>query len=406
MWLARVLVSVLTLWCPLLRAQPEVAANTGRRAALPVETWLQEGERRDFKMELTVRGPYFGYQQRYLVRVFVKVDLRRLQKTGVERDLHFVAKVADESGRWHPDESYGESRLLKPAGVNDLVLTAELFFQPGRYTVAAIVYDGVSGQRSVAFRGLKVPPVEDDPLPQLARDLPRIEFFPASRNDALPLGRGRALLPLRTQRRLLIDLVVDFGAFREEMSVRQQNWDASRMVQIGSLLAQMQLEKGCIRVTGLDVLRRQEIFWRAPGDEVDWWQTRKELLERSLHTVGVDDLRARLESAQYLRRQLERLWSEPDACAGQPPPDERIVILLSHGVLFPLRTQVDPAQVDRNCRCRFFYVRLEPNQDYLFDLVPKVLRPISPKVILSRSPEEFRKDLGALLKAIEEPAGR
>lgn len=406
MWLARVLVFVLTLWCPLLRGQPEIAANTGRRAALPVETWLQEGERRDFKMELTVRGPYFGYQQRYLVRVFVKVDLRRLQKSGVERDLHFVAKVADESGRWHPDESYGESRLFKPAGRNDLVLSAEFFFQPGRYTVAAIVYDGVSGQRSVAFRKLKVPAVEDDPLPQLARELPRIEFLPGARSDALPLGRGRALLPLRTQRRLLIELVVDFGAFREEMSARQQNWDASRMVQIGSLLAQMQFEKGCMRVTGLDVLRRQEILWRAPREEVDWRRTRQELLERSLHTVGVDELSARLESAQYLRRQLERLWSEPQACSGQPPPDERIVILLSHGVLFPLRTKVEPAQVSPNCRCRFFYARLEPSQYYLFDLVPKLLKPIAPKVILSRSPEEFRKDLGALLKAIEEQAGR
>lgn len=405
MWLARVLVAVLTLGCPLLCAQPEVTANTGRKAVLPVEKWLQEGERRDFKMELTVRGPYFGYQQRYLVRVFVKVDLRRLQKAGVERDLHFVAKVADESGRWQPGESYGESRLLKPAGLNDLVLAAELFFQPGRYTVAAIVYDSVSGRRSVAFRGLKVPRIEDDPLPQLARDLPRVEFLPPSRNDALPLGRGRALLPLRTPQRLLIDLVVDFGAFREEMSVRRQNWDASRMVQIGSLLAQMQFEKGCIRVTGLDVLRRQEVLWRAPGDGVDWWQLRKELLARSLHKVDVEELSARLESAEYLRRQLERLWSEPEACAGQTPPDQRIVILLSHGVLFPLRTKVEPAQVDRNCRCRFFYTRLEPSQEYLFDLVPKVLKPISPRVILSRSPEEFRRDLGALLKAIEEPAG-
>ncbi|MBI2682675.1 MAG: hypothetical protein HYX26_05575 [Acidobacteriales bacterium] len=372
-----------------------------RTIDLPVDHWLKAGESKDFKSSVAIEGPYLHYQQRFLVRVQTKVDLKRLQKAGVERDLHSIVKVADENGRWDPGESYVSAQFterLKDS--TDLLITTELFFQPGRYTLGVIVYDGLTEQRSVSFRKLKVDPINNDPLPHLARDLPRVEFLPEAREDALPFGEGRAYLPVTTARPVLIDLVADFGAYSERLPPRQQNFDASRIVQAASLLSQIQLDHGCIRVTGLDILRRQEIFRRADAAGLDWEAKREEILKRPLHTVDINELAARLESAAYVRKQLERLWSEPVFCPDRHGPVQHIVIFLGHGVFFPQGTKVAPAQIDRNCDCSIYYLRLEPNYRYLFDMVPKILKPISPRIFKSESPKDFRKDLAELLRAI------
>ena len=247
-------------------------------------------------------------------------------------------------------------------------------------------------------------PIKNDPLPLLARDLPRIEFLPEPADDALPFGEGQAYLPLKTAKPLVIDLVADFGSYSERLAPRQQSLDASRIVAVASLLSQIQPDHGCIRVTGLDILRRHEMLWRVNAEGLDWEAKREELLGRSLHTVDINELAARLESAAYLRKQLERLWAEPATCEGQPQPAEHVVIFLSHGIFFPQGTKIEPAQVDRSCDCAFYYVRLEPDFVYLFDRIPKILKPIAPRIITSSSPKEFRKDLADLLRALGAPS--
>jgi hypothetical protein len=388
----------------LWHAQSTLADDQPRTLDLPVALWLQAGEHKDFKTRVSVRGPFFGYQQRHLLRVFTTIDLKRLQKSSVERDLHILLKVADEDGQWAPDETYAHAEIrdrLRTA--TDLVLTSQFFFQPGRYTLAVIVFDRRTQQRSVTFHRLKVPAIGNDPLPHLARDLPRIEFLEKMRPDALPLGAGRAHLPVETVRPLLIDVVTDFGAHAEQFEPRLQSWDSSRMVQVASLLSQIQPSRGCVRVTGLDVLRLKTLYWREAADRMDWLAEREKLLGRSLHTVEITELAARLQAAEFLRDRLQQLWGEPARCEGVAGPVDRAVIFVGHGVFFPPGTRVEPAQVAAGCDCRFYYLRLEPNQLYLFDMVPKILRPIAPRLTTSRSPEQFRRDLATLLRSLGRP---
>ncbi|MCU1306680.1 MAG: hypothetical protein JWN45_1375, partial [Acidobacteriaceae bacterium] len=121
-----------------------------RKIQLPIADWISQGERQEIPWDVRITKPELTFQQRTLVTVFAEIHSAELQKRNVNRDLHFIVKVADESGNWMDDESYVPFRLTeKMDRRTDLQMQTELYLKPGNFKVAIIAYDSALGERSV-----------------------------------------------------------------------------------------------------------------------------------------------------------------------------------------------------------------------------------------------------------------
>jgi hypothetical protein len=382
-----------------LNAHGQNEPDRERKIELPIATWLAAGEHQDFKGKLKIQPPFLTYQQRHRVRVISTYDLRALQRSGVQRDLHFVLKVADEGNRWASGESYVETQIdALVSKDSDLEIETEVNVLPGRYRFAAIMYDSVHQQRSVRFADVKVDPVKDDPLPGADAALPKIEFLPKADRNVSQFGIGKLHLPVENKRPLAIDLLFDVSAPTFRGSARLGSLVASRQVQVANVIADLRLRSGCMRLTGTDLLRQEVLFERKDAQTIDWFQVRAEILRRNLSTISVDKLSASDEVAPFLQSELEKLLAAPPpGCAAA---SKRVIIVLTSGVMFPPGTK--NARVSRNsdCDCEIFYLRVA--RILPFDDVPGVLKELSPRRIEADDPRDFRKELHHLITHLEQ----
>ena len=134
------------LLCVLLMS-PFASAQThsgNERISLPIDEWLAQGEHKTFAWKVHVSHPSLTFQQRYRVWVTAAVDTDSLQSRSVQRDLHFVLKVADQDGKWLQGDTYNRfpinNKFDQP---EDITFEAGLYLQPGSYTVAVLIYDAV-----------------------------------------------------------------------------------------------------------------------------------------------------------------------------------------------------------------------------------------------------------------------
>ena len=116
-------------------------ASDDLRNSLPLNEWLSQGERKAFECKIRILGPSLTFQQRHRILVRATFPTPSLQKGSIQRDLHFVINVADESGKWFDGETYNhfpvEKKLEKKV---DLVREGGLYLQPGTYTFICKVH--------------------------------------------------------------------------------------------------------------------------------------------------------------------------------------------------------------------------------------------------------------------------
>lgn len=386
----------------LVSAESAIPPDSKRKIELPVDHWLAEGDYQDFKAKTEIYTPRLTFQQRYIVRVRATIDLHTLQKTGIERDFHFLIKVADKDGHWFPDETYAKSAFAtKLKQKTDLEVISEMHFLPGDYTICTIVYDRVQQQRNVQSQKFHVPEIKDDPLPDLTRDLAPVEFLPESEQNVLQFGGGRARLPVRTLHPIHIDLVFDLGAPRQTTRTGFAEYAASQQILAASLLSQMDIHEGCLQITAIDVLRQEVVFRREDAREIDWFKKRKEALGRNLNVIAVNKLDTQHEAGAFFRDAIEQLMVEPPQCIPRTTaPLRRMVIVVTSGVLFPPRTALPEVRPSQACNCQFYYLRV--GRLSLFDDLTKILKPLSPRKIQVDDPYKFRKEIKRLLVEIQQ----
>src|SRR5262245_31349863 len=373
--MSRIRISALTVLIAVLLnaavALGQAPARGRRNIELPVCQWLSEPDRQEIPVKLRVLGPVLTFEQRQQVRVVLVIDGRALQKKGAERDLHFLMKVADESGHWYSEENYGNSAIsAKLAGRADLEMVSDAYFEPGDYTIAIIVHDAVQNQRTVLRRQIRVPRIKNDPLPHISNGLPRVEFLPDPVLGVASLGQQGAMLPLRTTGPIHIDLIVDFGAYREYLRSRGARFYASKLLQTSQVVSRIRPTSGCLEVSAVDILRTEIFFRRRQASELNWWDVREQILGRNLETVHANVLGSRLKTASLFAKFLGDLLKEPATCGRPDESLERVVLIVASGVAFPHKAEVEPVQVD--CDCRIYYLRQIANPFYPFDDLPRL----------------------------------
>jgi len=396
---------------------------TERKIQLPIAEWISQGERQDIPWEVRVPKPELTFQQRTLITVFAEVRSDYLQKRSVNRDLHFIVKVADESGKWLDEESYVPYKLTdKMDSRSDIQMETGLYLKPGTFNIATIVYDSILGERSVRLTRVQIDGVERDPLPALLNGVPPVQFLPTPNDGLVVFGNGHINLPVASQRPVQFDLIVDLSAYENDAVAspipppffraprgfpRRENADRPRpkndrtyldhLIQSASVISQMHFEKGCTRVTAMDVLRRR-IIVPTTAEEVNWQNVRKNVLGPEHNLVSVSDLGGKHEVAGFFAEELETVMKAEPRCATESAKPVHVIAILAHGV--EIGAGHSKTKVEKSCDCEVIYLKQDDNHGNIDDL-KGMLSPLSPKILEYKRPSEFRRKLGELVQAVE-----
>ncbi len=396
-----------------------------------VEQALAGPDRRDVAWEVHILPPRLLYQQRNLLEMRIRVDAAKLHPRPAE--LEFLIKVADAQGRWFPDDVNNRFRVgPEITKKQEIRFVTGIYLRPGKYTVAALLRENGTGLLNLQRKTVEIPPADHDPLPELDRGLPPVEFlsdvphdsqddssspvplippwlrrrpFPAAaaavgvhEDQTWPLGSGREWLPVGNPRPLRLDVVLDFSNTenrREAQDVAvayRQN--AGVLLQIGSLLSHLGVN-GCVRVHGIEVLRMRSLF-DADGRTSDWDKISRAVYGTNRATVDVGTLAARKKASAFFHDYLLKLFGDSGCGAGEPAA-ERAVVVVSRDIEFPSGTKIERLD-GPGCRCRLFYLELPASATS--DAVGTMLKPLDPRHLRIGSPRQFRQAVAQIIREL------
>ncbi len=391
----------------------------GQAIPVPVERWLRGPDRRDFPWKVRLLPPRLTFQQRYLLQVRANLPVDVLQQGSAQRDLHFAVRVADERGHWFPGGDYTHYAVPpKLDAGNEIEYTTGVYLRPGKYLLAVFAYDSVTGQGNLRRRMLRVSPLKHDPLPQLDRDLPAVEFLrdvrvsaaePAGAMDAWRLAEGREWLPVRDSRPLRVDIVVNFSAWldpqlRSAVSGLAYPRHVGHLLEIGSVLSHLDLARGCVRLSGVDINNARIVFDRADAAGFDWEAARKAILSTNQDLVDVAALAQRPGTALFFRRFLSEVLYNSGGCGGDHAHVRRVVIIAGGSHLFPAETRLFGVWPEMPCDCQFYYLRASTSPGD--DDIDHLLKRVAPRRLRFDTGEQFRRALARIIADLEaEPRG-
>jgi hypothetical protein len=429
----------LLLCVPALSAPSSLEADADK-ISFPVQEWLSQGERQAFKWKVHVSHSALTYQQRYLVWVTASVDTDSLQARSVQRDLHFILKVADQDGKWFDQDTYNTFQVKKSFGVpEDIQFIAGLYLQPGTYKVAVIAYDAILKERDVSFTRVVVKPQASSLLPDDLPGVPQVEFLSTPAEGLAAVGSGHAHLPVQPKRPVQLDLVVDLASTApiprpREFQVGRPNpslpgpfsrrasqgsvavWRPpelpagmrdtekgyqTQLLEAASVLGSIEPTSGCTRVSILNSLSRKTIMTQEPAPLIDWRKVWEEVVGAQLNVVSAAELSGTAQATQFLHDQLQMVMNQAPVCNSEVSDAVRVLAILSFGANFPRRDSLPTLQPA--CACRIFYFQERqafPPEAFVTDDLGKMLAPLRPVHLQFSTPQQFRGRISEFLKTI------
>jgi hypothetical protein len=245
-----------SLWFASAQDQPPLDLHS-----IPISDWLNTGDHTGIPWDFAVRDAYLRVDQRLEVLYLGNIDAKELNKTGPQHELFLISRVSSSDGEWLNEPSVMHQDIEEQLARHVQVQFAmRMVVQPGDYMLWVVLYDRKTGKYNVAKRHFKVPELRGDPLPDLYRRMPLVEF-PESSDDRNAYLNGLLYLPVRNRRPLQVELI-------SMLSPPEQWTGRSRILRthnddtVGALaaLSQMELTDGTISITGLDLVRRQVLF--------------------------------------------------------------------------------------------------------------------------------------------------
>jgi len=390
-----------------------------------VDAWLQGPDRQDFPWDVKVYKPLLTMQQRFLAQIQASIDLNKLSDRELRHHFHFVVKVANAEEQWIPNGFHAQTTVPPSAGdIAPLTFDSGLYLRPGRYTIAVIAYDEVLNQGNIRRQEVRVSGPRGDPLPELDRDLPTVEFISGVPGPALmaggffpadsvrvvragwPIGEGREWLPVKNRRDLCIDIIVNTSVSQETESDGLRPWweynyraNSYQMMHVASVLSHLKLRTGSVRVTILDALRMKTIFDREDAGNFDWKHASEVVENQDQATVDKRLLSSRDQAPVFLLDSVRKILDDGEFRRGSGSPI-RIVIFVSSELRFDdgfKRVQIAP-QDPRSVQFMYFYVAA---QEFVTDDIFRMLKPAKPRCFFLLDPSYFRKALASLISILE-----
>src|SRR5436305_2448229 len=170
---------------------------------VPFDQWLKEGPAEQIPFKFHVYDARLSIYQRLVVHIELLVHGKELSKRGDKGGLLGFVQVADGSGNIAHDALKLELAQVAPQlnKKSDVMFEFDVFVLPGEYTVTLALHHTGTGEHSLAQRPVHVSALKNDPLPEMGRDLPGMEFLthiepPDPDTFFHPELKGRLYLPV------------------------------------------------------------------------------------------------------------------------------------------------------------------------------------------------------------------
>ncbi len=381
---------------------------------VPFEIWMKEGPRLEIPWNVEVRPSRLSISQRYIVRLGVSVDSKKLAAAGERHELLIAAGFQLKDGSWHPNRGMLAAHIDKvPPKNTRLEFVMQAFLLPGDYTVGIALADRRTGKRSVVQRRVRVSGMSGDPLRDSIRTLPAVDFIQSER--ALLRGEpmeiySKLFLPVNTRRPIRVDVMANYTPSFEYAGRRvPQQMVTGLMTGMLRVFSQLDVKNGALNLMALDLGRRKIIFEQYDQRDFDFAGLRDGLSTLNTATVDVRDLQNRLEAGAFFRKTLAERLAEPrhdrssggDGAPSNGDEPVRVIVVLSTPVLFERHTDLAPLPVEGDCHCRVFHLRYRLGSQNLFDDLSRVMQRLRPTAYDVDSPEAFRRALAKILAEIE-----
>ena len=425
-------IGVLLLAAAFFAAAPLCAQDISSREAppeIPFDQWIAETKHIDLPWSIHISAPRLSILQRLVVEFRVEVPSRALYLLGPSYQLFLDVRLKPAGGAaWLDTHDVTGTRLYeRMPRANYLEFSLQTLVQPGEYTVGFILFDRISGLRSVALRKLRVRPLRGDPLPDISRDLPIVEFFQRGVDEdreALPELHSRLWIPLATRRPVHIELLVNFAApepvsgmpgnpernARNLRTLHQRN--VARMLGIIKVFSQMEMANGSLHITAFDLLQRRVLFEQDAAAGLDWPRLHAALAQINPLSIPVQALEGRRQNAAFLRDLLQQRLPPPALASAHPgnggtdggsdasaPAAEplRVFLVVSSSVIFARGADLSPVRPPRGGDFRVYHLQYHVSAASLWDDIPRVLHELAPRRFEMQTPDEFRRALARIL---------
>jgi hypothetical protein len=365
--------------------------------SIPISDWLNAGERAEIPWDLQVSDPFLRIDQRLEISYMARINAKELNRAGKTHELFFVTRISSPDGEWleQPNIARQELEQELPKGAQ-----AEFFMrvcvQPGNYLLWLVLYDRQTGKHNVAKRRLRVPELRGDPLPDLYRRLPLVEFPRVEDSDQKAPGfvKGQLYLPVHNKHPLQVELISTLSP-PEQWTGRTRVLRTHNDVTVGALaaLSQMELAEGMVSITGLDLVRREVLFEQPRVRGVDWLSLTEALKKAQSPELSAKALQGSKNNGAFFREFLsQRIIGE-----GSIESPVRVIIVVTSSQLFERGSDLTPLQIEGDCHCRVYHLRFRLNMNDVFDEIEKIIKPLHPRTFNLLTPRDLRKAIAEIV---------
>jgi len=394
----KLLIVLLLPLASLVRAEDDHAPLDLR--SIPISDWLNAGEHAEIPWRFTIRPPYLRIDQRLELSYTARISGKDLNRSGSAHELFLVNRISSPDGEWLHEAHIVRHTADAIANNLQAEFLMRVVVQPGDYLLWSVLYDRRTGKHSVAKRKIRIPELRDDPLPDLYRRMPLVEFPDIGDSSAGGVGflNSQLYLPVHNKRPVEVDLISMLSA-PEQWTGRMRVMRAHNDSTLGALaaLSQLELDQGSLSITGLDLSRRQVMFEQHDFDHVHWDSLVSAMKKAQSPDISAEALQGAKNNGAFFREILSRRLSDENGDADAM----HVIIVVTSAQLFESGSDLRPLQIEGDCNCRVFYLRFRLTLNDVFDQLDKVMKPLRPRIFNLMSARDLRKAISQIVEELE-----
>src|SRR5207245_8490574 len=178
--------------------------------SIPISDWINRGEQAEIPWDLRLSDPYLRIDQRLEVSYVIRLSAKDLNRTGKTHELFFLSRISSPDGEWLDQPNIARYIVEQelPKGVQTQFFM-RVCVQPGDYVLWLVLYDRQTGKHNVGRRRMRVPEFRGDPLPDIYRHMPLVEFPQIDESEQNGPGflTSRLYLPVHNKHALEVELI-------------------------------------------------------------------------------------------------------------------------------------------------------------------------------------------------------
>jgi hypothetical protein len=398
---------VLGLFFPVEATAQESDDVPGIRT-LPFREWLDEGVTEEINWDIDIDDAELRMDQRIDLTFSASVRVRDLEPRDVDHRLALWSWILDSEAaiQTHsgPIQYVVGSDVPRNA---EIQFTKRLFVTPGEYTVSILLYDETTGQHNLARERVRVDEIDDEPFPEAFSGIPVAEFpITEQFGDLTEIEvTGDLVMPIRTRRPLEVELIAALSAPDNRSTERQRIRHTYNISRALTALSQLDPGRGSISISGLDLVRRKQLFDQRNVGELDSTGLLEAFAAANPPSISIDALAQRHLNPTFIKEFIEKQMAgrviEGGTELSRIDTPLKVLILVTGFTLFDDDSNVSEVELEGRCDCRVYHIRMRQNLRDLFDDVDNILKPLYADTFNILTPQDLRDAMGEIVEDLE-----